>query len=109
MTVPLHAAHPAVLAREHLAALGVGDSGVELAVDWAGPVRLPLTDEYLVRAACGIMHVHSRARGEPVPLAVGYATSVAALLAAQGGARRGVRAQARPPGARGPDVGRAGA
>jgi crotonobetainyl-CoA:carnitine CoA-transferase CaiB-like acyl-CoA transferase len=45
---------------------------------------LPLVDEHLVQAACGIMHVHGRTRGEPTPLAVDYATSVAGVLAAQG-------------------------
>ncbi|MFC4857178.1 CoA transferase [Actinophytocola glycyrrhizae] len=85
MTTILRAAHPAAaIARDHLTALGVRDSTVELTVDWAGPVRLPLVDEHLVQAACGIMHVHGRARGGPVPLAIDYATSVAGVLAAQG-------------------------
>lgn len=83
MTATLRTEHPAAaLAREHLRGLGTGR--VELTVDWAGPVRLPLVDEHLVQAACGIMHVHGRARGEPLPLAVDYATAVAGLLAAQG-------------------------
>lgn len=85
MTTILRAGHPAAtLARDHLSALGAGDSTVELTVDWAGPVRLPLVDEHLVQAACGIMHVHGRASGEPTPLAVDYATTVAGVLAAQG-------------------------
>ncbi len=85
MTTTVDTAHPAAaLAHDHLAALGLGGSPVELTVDWAGPVRLPLVDEHLVQAACGIMHVHGRARGEPTPLAVDYATAVAGVLASQG-------------------------
>ncbi|POX38918.1 CoA transferase [Streptomyces sp. Ru73] len=53
-------------------------------IDWAGPVRLPLSDERSVQAACGIMHVHGRAAGRPAPLAVDYASAVAGVLAAQG-------------------------
>lgn len=100
MTTALLAAHPALaLAREQLRVLGVGDP-VALEVGWAGPVRLPLTGEELVQAACGIMHVHGRARGGPVALAVDYATAVAGVLAAQGvlaalfARARGLRADA---------------
>jgi crotonobetainyl-CoA:carnitine CoA-transferase CaiB-like acyl-CoA transferase len=53
-------------------------------VDWAGPVRAELTDERSVQAVCGIMHVHGRATGGPLPLAVDYASVVAGALAAQG-------------------------
>jgi crotonobetainyl-CoA:carnitine CoA-transferase CaiB-like acyl-CoA transferase len=85
MIATLPAVHPATrLARDHLAALGAGGSTVEPAVGWAGPVDLPLTGEVLVQAACGIMHVHGRARGTPEPLAVDYATAVAGVLAAGG-------------------------
>ena len=85
MTATLRAGHPAAaLAREHLVALGVRDPAAELTVDWAGPVDLPLTSELLVQAACGIMHVNGRAGGVPEPLAIDYATAVAAVLASQG-------------------------
>jgi crotonobetainyl-CoA:carnitine CoA-transferase CaiB-like acyl-CoA transferase len=85
MTTALHAAHPAAtLAHDQLHALGVGDGGVELVVDWAGPVALPLAGEDLVQAACGIMHIHGRAKGRPEPLAVDYATALAGVLGAQG-------------------------
>ncbi|MDQ0994379.1 CoA transferase [Streptomyces sp. V3I7] len=53
-------------------------------IDWSGPVGLPLPDEAAVQAACGIMAVHGRAAGQPVPLAVDYASTVAGVLAAQG-------------------------
>lgn len=85
MTTTLPATHPAArLARDHLAALGAGDSTFEPTVGWAGPVELPLTDEVLVQAACGIMHVHGRARGAPEPLTLDYATAVAGVLATAG-------------------------
>jgi crotonobetainyl-CoA:carnitine CoA-transferase CaiB-like acyl-CoA transferase len=85
MTATLPATHPAArLARDHLAALGAGDTVVETTVGWAGPVDLPLTDELLVQAACGIMHVHGRARGAPEPLTLDYATAVAGVLATAG-------------------------
>jgi crotonobetainyl-CoA:carnitine CoA-transferase CaiB-like acyl-CoA transferase len=79
---------PPVAARvaEHLLAL-VGDrdtAAVTCAVDWAGPLDLALSEERAVQAACGLMHVHGRATGEPVPLAVDYASTVAGVLAAQG-------------------------
>ncbi|MFI6348204.1 CoA transferase [Streptomyces sp. NPDC050560] len=54
------------------------------AVDWAGPVGAELPDERAVQAVCGIMHVHGRATGGPLPLAVDYASAVAGVLAAQG-------------------------
>ncbi|GGX01256.1 CaiB/BaiF CoA transferase family protein [Streptomyces lomondensis] len=53
-------------------------------IDWQGPLLVPLADERAVQAACGIMHVHGRAAGHPVPLAVDYASTVAGVLAAQG-------------------------
>ncbi|WP_020674219.1 CoA transferase [Amycolatopsis nigrescens] len=53
-------------------------------VGWAGPVELPLAEESAVQAACGLMHVHGRRSGRPLPLAVDYATAVAGVLAAQG-------------------------
>jgi crotonobetainyl-CoA:carnitine CoA-transferase CaiB-like acyl-CoA transferase len=54
------------------------------AIDWAGPVDLPLADELSVQAACGIMQVHGRRFGRPTALAVDYASAVAGVLAAQG-------------------------
>ncbi|MFJ4974504.1 CoA transferase [Streptomyces coeruleorubidus] len=53
-------------------------------VDWAGPVDADLPDERAVQAACGLMQVHGRATGGPLPLAVDYASVVAGVLAAQG-------------------------
>ncbi|MBB5158783.1 CoA transferase [Saccharopolyspora phatthalungensis] len=58
--------------------------GVGREIDWAGPVDLPLSDEHTVQAACGIMHVHGRASGAPVALAVDYASATAGVLCAQG-------------------------
>ncbi|WP_410567372.1 CoA transferase [Amycolatopsis sp. cmx-4-61] len=85
VTAALSTAHPAArLAGDHLTALGASAGAVEPVVDWAGPVELPLTDEVLVQAACGIMHVHGRARGAPEPLAVDYSTAVAGVLATAG-------------------------
>ncbi|MFL6126783.1 CoA transferase [Actinophytocola sp.] len=63
---------------------GTAGSSVDCAVDWAGPVDLPLADELSVQAACGIMHVHGRKVGTPTPLGVDYASVVARVLAAQG-------------------------
>lgn len=61
-----------------------GTAMARYAIDWAGPVGLPLSDERSVQAACGIMHVHGRAAGRPAPLAVDYASAAAGVLAAQG-------------------------
>ncbi|WP_258317576.1 CoA transferase [Streptomyces sp. SM18] len=57
---------------------------VRLTADWAGPVTGPLAGEEAVQAACGIMHVHGRAAGRPLPLGVDYAATAAGVLAAQG-------------------------
>ncbi|WP_308288493.1 CoA transferase [Streptomyces macrolidinus] len=59
-------------------------------IDWAGPVGMDLPDERAVQAACGLMHVHGRATGGPVPLAVDYASVVAGVLAAQGATAAGI-------------------
>jgi crotonobetainyl-CoA:carnitine CoA-transferase CaiB-like acyl-CoA transferase len=68
-----------------LALTGAPDTAaVTCAVDWAGPLDLALSAERDVQAACGLMHVHGRAAGRPVPLAVDYASTVAGVLAAQG-------------------------
>jgi crotonobetainyl-CoA:carnitine CoA-transferase CaiB-like acyl-CoA transferase len=63
---------------------GPGRDTVRYTVDWAGPVGADLPDERAVQAACGLMHVHGRATGGPLPLAVDYASVVAGVLAAQG-------------------------
>ncbi|MGW0758920.1 CoA transferase [Streptomyces sp. NPDC002814] len=63
---------------------GPGRNAVRYIVDWAGPVDADLPDERAVQAACGIMQVHGRATGGPLPLAVDYASAVAGVLAAQG-------------------------
>ncbi|MDI3389887.1 CoA transferase [Streptomyces sp. B-S-A8] len=65
-----------------LADPGAGE--VSCAVDWAGPLRLPLAEERDVQAACGLMHVHGLAAGRPAPLAVDFASTTAGILAAQG-------------------------
>lgn len=86
MTVPdLVRSRARDLAREQLRVLDpVESDAVDLAIDWSGPIDLPLTDETEVQAACGIMHVHGRARGAPLPLATDYACAVAGVLGAQG-------------------------
>ncbi|MEV6717878.1 CoA transferase [Lentzea sp. NPDC051208] len=53
-------------------------------VSVAGPVGLPLAGEQDVQAACGIMHVHGRRFGRPMPLGLDYASIVAAELAELG-------------------------
>jgi len=86
------------LAARHLTALGCRATGLpdgglalragrhlaECAVDWAGPVELPLADEYDVQAACGLMEVHGRRFGGPIPLGVDFAAATAGVLAALG-------------------------
>jgi crotonobetainyl-CoA:carnitine CoA-transferase CaiB-like acyl-CoA transferase len=57
---------------------------VDCAIEWAGPVDMPLEDEAGVQAACGIMHVHGRKSGLPEPLGVDYASVSAGVLAGQG-------------------------
>ncbi|MFF7733734.1 CoA transferase [Streptomyces sp. NPDC007984] len=63
---------------------GPGRDTPRYSVDWAGPVGADLPDERAVQAACGLMQVHGRATGGPLPLAVDYASVVAGVLAAQG-------------------------
>ncbi len=63
---------------------GPGRDTERYVVDWAGPVDADLPDERAVQAACGLMQVHGRATGGPLPLAVDYASVVAGVLAAQG-------------------------
>lgn len=58
--------------------------GVDCVLRWAGPIDVPLEDEITVQAACGIMHVHGRKTGGPVPLGIDYASTMAGVLAAQG-------------------------
>lgn len=72
--------------RRTAAALPAGSlpGAVTSSTDWAGPVAAHLPDERAVQAACGIMHVHGRASGRPLPLAVDYTATVAGVLAAQG-------------------------
>ncbi len=70
-------------------ALGSGNASgcrhvVECSIDAAGPVRLPLEDETMVQAACGVMHVHGRKSGRPEPLFVDYVSAVSGVLAVQG-------------------------
>lgn len=61
-----------------------GIGAVAHTTDRSGPVTASMPDERAVQAACGIMHVHGRAAGRPVPLAVDYAATVAGVLGAQG-------------------------
>lgn len=72
------------VAREQLRGVGWADHGIDLDVDFSGPLDPPLSGETAVQALCGIMHVHGRAGGRPRPLAVDYASTVAGVLAAQG-------------------------
>ncbi|WP_223830531.1 CoA transferase [Nocardiopsis quinghaiensis] len=53
------------------------------AIGWSGPVAAPLAGERDVQAACGLAHLHGRARGQPRFLGVDYASVCAGVLAAQ--------------------------
>lgn len=53
------------------------------ALDWAGPVGVPMAGEHDVQAACGLAHLHGRSRGGPRFLGVDYASVCAGVLAAQ--------------------------
>ncbi|TQF01730.1 CoA transferase [Kitasatospora acidiphila] len=64
--------------------LGVGSGAVTCALDWAGPVAMPLASEADVQAACGLAAVHGRRYGTPQPLGIEYASAVAGVLAVQG-------------------------
>ncbi|MEV7181185.1 CoA transferase [Kitasatospora sp. NPDC093679] len=66
--------------------LGLADGPlrIDCRISWAGPVALPLHGEADVQAACGLMHVHGRRYGRPVPLGVGFASAAAGVLAATG-------------------------
>ncbi|MGH3245874.1 MAG: CoA transferase, partial [Trebonia sp.] len=57
---------------------------VHCEIDWPGPVGLRLASEADVQAACGLMHVHGRKNGGPVPLGVDYASVAAGVLASAG-------------------------
>lgn len=63
---------------------GSSPAAVDCAIDWSGPVGMPLPDETAVQAACGIMHVHGRAAGRPTALGIDYASVTAGVLASQG-------------------------
>ncbi|WP_232532491.1 CoA transferase [Nocardiopsis dassonvillei] len=56
---------------------------VGCAIGWSGPVVAPLAGERDVQAACGLAHLHGRARGAPRFLGVDYASVCAGVLAAQ--------------------------
>ncbi|WP_241480165.1 CoA transferase, partial [Nocardiopsis halotolerans] len=56
---------------------------VGCAISWSGPVGTPLEGERDVQAACGLAHLHGRARGGPRFLGVDYASVCAGVLAAQ--------------------------
>lgn len=56
---------------------------VGCAIGWSGPVAAPLAGERDVQAACGLAHLHGRARGAPRFLGVDYASVCAGVLAAQ--------------------------
>ncbi|MFF3193997.1 CoA transferase [Streptomyces misionensis] len=86
------AAHPAVATAvaDRLLRRTAPPVEVRHTLDWAGPVGMDLPDERAVQAACGLMHVHGRATGGPVPLAVDYASVVAGVLAAQGATAAGI-------------------
>ncbi|WP_436889566.1 CoA transferase [Nocardiopsis dassonvillei] len=59
---------------------GTGGAGCDLA--WSAP-GAALSGERDVQAACGLAHLHGRARGGPRFLAVDYASVCAGVLAAQ--------------------------
>ncbi|TLS47623.1 CoA transferase [Streptomyces montanus] len=79
------------------AGTGRGRAEITCAVDWAGPVALPLAAEAEVQAACGIAQVHGRRYGRPTLLPFDYASAVTGVLAVHGvlaalhAATRGVR------------------
>lgn len=56
---------------------------VGCAIGWSGPVAAPLAGERDVQAACGLAHLHGRARGAARFLGVDYASVCAGVLAAQ--------------------------
>ncbi len=62
---------------------GVTAAQARSGVTGRGPVAIDADDERAVQAACGVMHVHGRATGGPVPLPVGYVSAVAGVLSAQ--------------------------
>ncbi|WP_369797667.1 AMP-binding protein [Nocardiopsis sp. CNT312] len=69
-------------------------------IDWAGPVTLPMRDEGDVQAACGLAHLHGRARGGSHALRIDYASVCAGVLASQavlGAALAAARGGAAPP------------
>ncbi|WP_347256759.1 CoA transferase [Actinomadura sp. RB99] len=75
---------PAGLLRVERAAWISGERALpECRIGWSGPVAVPMSGERDVQAACGIMHVHGRATGEPRALHVDYASVCAGVLAAQ--------------------------
>ncbi|MBE9373704.1 CoA transferase [Saccharopolyspora sp. HNM0983] len=84
IAAPQQAAVSAEVAGQLLRLAGCHPPEVEVQVDRAGPLRVDPTEETAVQAACGIMHVHGRAAGHPVPLGVDYASATAGVLAAQG-------------------------
>ncbi|MFI9604655.1 CoA transferase [Streptomyces sp. NPDC052043] len=61
-----------------------GSGSLTCALDWAGPVALPLASEADVQAACGIAHIHGRRYGAPTPLGLDYAGAVTGVLAVTG-------------------------
>ncbi len=75
---------PSSAGRLVLGADAAGSPPVGCAIDWAGPVRLPLTGEADVQAACGIAQVHGRRYGAPTALGIDYAGAVAGVLTVQG-------------------------
>ncbi|MCC9305929.1 CoA transferase [Kitasatospora sp. RB6PN24] len=64
--------------------LGSGSDAVTCALDWAGPVAMPLASEADVQAACGLAAVHGRRYGAARPLGIEYASAAAGVLAVQG-------------------------
>lgn len=80
----------------------LGDDGprphrVTCHVTWPGSIGMALDGEITVQAACGLMHVHGRRFGAPVPLGIDYASTATGVIAAQGllaalvGRLRGIR------------------
>ncbi|MDT0328324.1 CoA transferase [Nocardiopsis lambiniae] len=75
-------APPATVSAGRIDLLGTGGATSGCDIAWSTP-DVPLTDERDVQAACGLAHLHGRARGGPRFLPVDYASVCAGVLAAQ--------------------------
>jgi crotonobetainyl-CoA:carnitine CoA-transferase CaiB-like acyl-CoA transferase len=62
----------------------LGQVSMTCHVSWAGGLTDGLVDEATVQAACGLMAVHGRRYGRPMPLPLEFASTASGVLAAQG-------------------------